>query len=86
MILMILMINMINFAQVGLPTNAVDMVLDFIDTLFTNLVGVLLLAFLELIWNIFIDIFIELAPVWGLSLVIFAWSYFFYNKFVAPSS
>lgn len=79
-------VNTINkFAQVGLPTDAVDMVIDFLDTLFTNLVGVLILAFLELVWTLFLEIFIELAPAWGLALVIFAWSYFFYRKFVEPT-
>ena len=77
--------RMNNIAQGGIPTDAVDMIIDFIDTIWTSLVEVLILAFLEMIWTLFLEIFIDLAPIWGLSLVIFAWCYFFYMKFVTPT-
>lgn len=74
-----------NIAQGGIPTDAVDMVIDFIDTIWTSLVEVLVLALLEMIWTLFLEIFIDLAPIWGLSLVIFVWCYFFYMKFITPT-
>ena len=77
------MINTLNtIAQVSLPANTVERVLDFIETLWTDLVAVLVVAFLEMLWELFLNIFIDLAPAWGFALVLFGWCYFFYIKFI----
>jgi len=69
-------------AHASIPSDTVDTVLDFIDTIWTDLVEVLLLALIEMIWDLVVNIFIDLAPAWGFALVMFFWCYMFYWKYI----
>lgn len=68
--------------QVGIPSDSVDQVFDFVDTIWQDVVSVLLLALLEMLWGLVVSIFIDLAPVWGFALMLTFWLFMFYTKYV----
>lgn len=68
--------------QAGIPSDSVDQVTDFIDTLWTDVIQVLIENLIEMIWNLAVAIFIDLAPAWGFVLMLTCWLYIFNRKFI----
>lgn len=65
----------------GLPEKSVDRVLDFIDDIW-NGIETLILALLEMLWNLFVGVFFDLGPALVFSLLICIYLYFFNIKFI----
>ena len=69
---------------VGIPSNTIDIIWDFIDRIWNDLIGALLTAFIGGLWSIFLAVFVDLSALWSFALVMFVWCYMFYLKFIEP--
>lgn len=68
--------------NIGIPSDSVDQVLDFIDTIWTDVIEVLILAIIEMLWDLIVGIFVDLAPAWGFALVLCFWLFMFHRKYI----
>lgn len=66
---------------IGLPSDSIDRVLDFIDDIWDG-IAVLALALIEMLWNLFVAIFIDLTPALTFALVLCFWLYMFHTKYI----
>lgn len=66
---------------IGIPENSIDRIFDFIDEIW-DAVALIILTLIEVIWNLMVVIFVELSIYLGFSLVLCAWLFMFYTKFI----
>lgn len=65
---------------VGIPDDSVDRIFDFIDDIWDG-VEVLVLALIEMLWDLFVAVFIDITPALGFALILSAWLYMFHVKY-----
>lgn len=62
-----------------------QMIIDFIETITTNVVMVIWDAGIEEIWDALVYIFVTMATTWGFLLMLCAFLYMFHKKYVADA-
>lgn len=67
--------------NIGIPSESIDRVTDFIDDLWDGVL-VIVLALIEMLWDLFVAVFIDITPALGFSLVLAAWLYMFQRKYI----
>lgn len=67
--------------SIGIPSDSVDRVTDFIDSIWAQIL-VLILALIEMLWDLFVAVFIDITPALGFALVLCLWLYMFNVKFI----
>lgn len=68
--------------NIGIPSDSIDSITDFIDQIVTALVTTMFQPFLENVWEAFVFIFITLAPTIGFLLLITIFLYMFSQKYL----
>lgn len=67
--------------NIGIPSGAVDSIFDFIDEIVAMLVT-LIEALIEMVWDLVVNVFTDLAPAFGFALILCFWLYVFYAKYI----
>ncbi|MHA2327363.1 MAG: hypothetical protein ACXACR_02480 [Candidatus Hodarchaeales archaeon] len=69
--------------NIGIPSDSIDSIIDFIDQIATALITTMFLPFLEKVWGAFVFTFITVAPTIGFLLMIAIFLYMFNQKYIA---
>jgi len=67
--------------NIGIPSDSIDRIFDFIDSIWDQIL-VLVVALIEMGWTLMVNVFIDLVPAFGFSLVLCFWLYVFYAKYI----
>jgi len=68
--------------NIGIPSDSIDRIFDFIDSIWDGL-ETLVIALIEMLWNLFLAVVVDITPALGFSLVICLWLYLFQAKFLS---